>query len=446
MSSEQDLGEVQWRTGMLLVPQHFQQARRTQESTVRARFSALQPLSFGVIELQFRQDELLQGQLRIERCGVVFPDGEYVQVPRLCAPPAACPRTLPAAQECADLLLVRTGRWRTQLLTVTDEREPAERETIDIAASELALELGAPGTANERLDAIKLGELRRDRNGRTLFVQAPLSCCLGASPELRDRLNHLLHFLEEQAIGIKVALEGWGGKLRQMTGVELRKQHLLLILNQQVVVLRELIKNDGAHPQLLHRELVRLAGGLAAFVPEVPLELPYYDHQNQMTQLILLEQRLIRLLSQTPTAESGAAACGVFAYATPYFTTHIADRSWLRRDAPLFLQIISRAIPPSELTRNFESCTRAAASDAIDDAVYRAGPRLKVTYTPNPPPLLPLRDDARYFRIDTSGSEWERVCASGRLAVYVSRALWRDSKQIERLELRLFGIEPGETP
>ncbi|TVR80623.1 MAG: hypothetical protein EA405_10495 [Rhodospirillales bacterium] len=68
-------GAVLWHEGMLLAPQHFQQADRRMESLLAYHLMAAAPYHRGVRHLDIDKSLLLEGVFRVNRLETVLPDG-----------------------------------------------------------------------------------------------------------------------------------------------------------------------------------------------------------------------------------------------------------------------------------------------------------------------------------------------------------------------------------
>lgn len=70
--------EVQWKEGMLLMPQHFQQLARRQEGLLHYHASTLSPYHWGIRYVSIDQARLPDGDFRILELEAVMPDGLVV--------------------------------------------------------------------------------------------------------------------------------------------------------------------------------------------------------------------------------------------------------------------------------------------------------------------------------------------------------------------------------
>lgn len=69
---------VQWRQGMLLSPQHFQQQDLHVDRLTTHKLYVSQPNYWGLIDISIDDSELDSGTIKITRLHAVFPDGEVI--------------------------------------------------------------------------------------------------------------------------------------------------------------------------------------------------------------------------------------------------------------------------------------------------------------------------------------------------------------------------------
>lgn len=67
--------QIMWHDGMLLSPQHFQQAFKRCEDILRYHSFASTPYPFGVKEFAFEESSFSSGLLKIDELECIFQDG-----------------------------------------------------------------------------------------------------------------------------------------------------------------------------------------------------------------------------------------------------------------------------------------------------------------------------------------------------------------------------------
>src|SRR5471032_3088778 len=81
--------KILWSEGLTLGPQQFQQLDRYHEARLQRMVAAVNPHLWGVCELQWNRDELLNNTLRAETMSLIFQDGEIFDAPLSDMLPAA---------------------------------------------------------------------------------------------------------------------------------------------------------------------------------------------------------------------------------------------------------------------------------------------------------------------------------------------------------------------
>lgn len=70
---------IQWHDGMLLSPQHFQEADRRNERLVAHHMAHASAYHYGIISLKLAQGTLVSGVFRVDELEAIMPDGTLVQ-------------------------------------------------------------------------------------------------------------------------------------------------------------------------------------------------------------------------------------------------------------------------------------------------------------------------------------------------------------------------------
>lgn len=70
---------IQWHDGMLLSPQHFQEADRRNERILAHHMSHVAPYHYGIANLKLAEGTLVGGVFRVDEIDAIMPDGTLVQ-------------------------------------------------------------------------------------------------------------------------------------------------------------------------------------------------------------------------------------------------------------------------------------------------------------------------------------------------------------------------------
>jgi len=69
---------IQWHDGMLLSPQHFQEADRRTERLLAHHIAHVSPYHFGIVTLKLSEGTLVSGLFRVDEIEAIMPDGTLV--------------------------------------------------------------------------------------------------------------------------------------------------------------------------------------------------------------------------------------------------------------------------------------------------------------------------------------------------------------------------------
>lgn len=284
-----------WSDGAFLAPQQFQQQARwdAHMADTVARMALAHP--WGVLSAEFDEGALALSRLNATRLSVRFADGTLVDTDLADNLPPVC--DLPAAgQESVEILLclpllsanggnldygqesARPRRWQSERVTV---QELAGHERSELAVLRYALTLRLSTQENSAWLTCPVARLVRNTQGQWVpdrhFIPPLLS--LSASTVLVSELGDLLHRLAARRKRLMAMRRESNERMADFAVADVSLFWLLNALNSAEPVLTELHQTPSRHPELLYRELARLAGSLLTFSLEHHADdIPRYRH------------------------------------------------------------------------------------------------------------------------------------------------------------------------
>jgi type VI secretion system protein ImpJ len=142
--------------GMLLLPQHFQQADRHAAANLRRVLEQAQAHAHGFTRLTIDTEALARGQFRLLDAAGLLPDGLAFDIPSDDAAPLARPVVIPPTKDRLAVWLGaalerpgeancstqgardgRATRWRAQAASLPDDAGDAERQDVQLATRHL---------------------------------------------------------------------------------------------------------------------------------------------------------------------------------------------------------------------------------------------------------------------------------------------------------------------
>lgn len=284
---------VAWYEGMLLAPQHFQQAQLQADALLGYHLAALSPFHWGVRRLVLDCVGLQGGTFTVQELEAVLPDGLVARHDGRTAPPlqvALAPFAGTVRNGVLTVhLAVRSRAARPaasgDLARYTcDAGEPVQDELTGAGAVEvprlrprLAL-IVAPQRPRGWV-SLPLARVRRTEQGWALTETLPPLLALGAELPLGERCGRL-------ACAVRVRATELGRALRRARACGERwraaaAQAGLAALAGALPRFEALVHSGAAHPFTVYLALCDMAGGLAAAGPgrPPPLFRPY-DHDD----------------------------------------------------------------------------------------------------------------------------------------------------------------------
>lgn len=439
-----------WREGMLLGPQHLQQADRAHEARLSSALRAALPLAWGVVRLVIDPAALTAGSLRLTALEAVMPDGSPVRADG----PEDLPPALPLAERWQDgaagttvhLLLPlpspggidvaddgvhegRRTRWRKRCLEQPDASGGRPRP-IELLVPNLRLALDHED--RDGCAALPVAQITRPAADRfeSDLRMAPPCLRIDAAPCLVETLRRI-----EEQMAARASELAAHRRSRTRGLVEFAVADVGAVLTQQALgahlaLLRGRIAAAWAHPADLHDQLVSLGGELAALDGGDDAGVfPAYDHLRPHRSFTALEERLRGLLRAV-----------VHTRYVPMPVSRVAERllagtipEQATAGAQVFLAVVSE-VPADRVIRDVPLRARVASQGRIDALIAASMPGVRLAYVPVPPAEIPVQPGGAYFRLECSGAEWEQAARTRSLAVFLPPEL--ASARVEFLALK----------
>jgi len=463
--------KVIWSEGLLVSPQHFQQTDRYHDSHLDFRVQPLVPYGWGAIDLkiEFNIDRYQKnGVLQVTRFSGVLPSGATINIPDgddmpdsrtvklqdvsstttdvYVAIPTDQPDGLNYHMDCETL---KDTRYVAKFVKCVDETDTENTQEIVIAQKNLKILFGSE--LNDTYERIKIAELVKQTDGSIIINPDYVPPCLvfSASAHLSSVLQDLVHRLTDMSTALSVARHPHGKHTARETHLE--TLWVLSILNSAIAVLHHFNHIHQIHPEVVYRSLLQLAGQLDALSATSHIGmLPAYDHENLAVCFGLLNQMIDILLKEVPMPLSGRVTIIELEEAksaegyTVLRNEAPLDEQLLTHDYHLYLVVEATAIDHDRqkvLLDLLPDMITVAAFEQIDDYIERAY-GLRVTHV-HQPHAAPPKPGATYVRLEKSGSTWDRIRSSRRLAIYMPREFERE---FQRIDVDLMIIHEANAP
>lgn len=427
------MSKVLWGEGLFLRPQHFQRQDAYHEARLQAVAGALHPYAWGVREVVFDDESLAAGTLRAQRLSLVFPDGEPYDAPggdllpeplRLDQLPDGVQATTihlawPLLRDHGGNCSTGGGRGARYL----QSSQAAADLYTDAGEAELAVlrksvHLLTDDEPRDACASMPVLRIRRTATGGFEVDPAflPPTLSLQASPALQARLRRLLDAVEAKTAALYGHHRSPSEAVVEFRSGDIASFWLLHTLNAGFAALGHLHQHPGLHPERLHQELLRLAGGLLTFSRARTLaDLPPYCHRDPASGFEpllavireLLETVISARYTRIPLEET-----------KPSFHLGRLDAHGIGSGAALYLAVAAD-MPANELLQTVPVRLKAGAPDDVEKCVLSALPGLKLVHAAQVPAAIPVRPGNQYFAIEPRGPLHERMLKAGSLSIYV---------------------------
>ncbi|WP_261845058.1 type VI secretion system baseplate subunit TssK [Aliamphritea ceti] len=431
--------KVIWHEGMFLRPHHFQQFERHVAKELTNRSRDLTPYSWGLSALSINQANLEIGELTLDQCAGVFPDGTGFSTLTGDAPPlsirvpdavedAVVYLAIPLSQHGAAEVgegdhrnsLIRYLPRTVELLDSSDEQ--GERSSIQVGELRMRLFVESARNDDESLRVpqgytrIAIAHIEEVKGEKIRLRQAfiPTVLHIGVSRLLSDFVTELHSLVMTRARELAGRVAGGGGK----GGVaEVTDFMLLQILNRLDPVLNLLSDLETLHPLALYERLLGMAGELSTFMKKDKRspEYPKYEHEALYETFAPLFSDLRD--SFGTVLENIAESIALSPPQYGIRAARIHDRALLK--SADFVLAVNAQVPQEKLRKQLPAQMKIGPVEQIRELISSALPGIPVSDLPVAPREIPYHAGFTYFQLDTSDPIWKNLDQSGGIAFHI---------------------------
>ncbi|WP_233832498.1 type VI secretion system baseplate subunit TssK [Paraburkholderia sp. ZP32-5] len=427
--------KVLWGEGLFLRPQHFQRQDAYHEARLFESVQAIQPYNWGVRSVRIDQDALGSNILRVGALSLVFPDGTLYSAPHADdLPPPIALDTLPegiaeftfylalhqiretGSNHVPDRNAGFVARFVAEQTSVADQYTDAA--LADIMFLKHNVKLIAHSEPRDQLLSLPLVRVRRTATSGFELDESfvPPGLAIEASPLLLQKLRQLIDALQAKVNALYGFHREPTKNIIEFRSGDIASFWLLHTASGAFATLAHLYQHSALHPERLFQELLRLAGQLMTFSKGYALaDLPAYRHDDPGPGFARLDTIIRELLETVISTQYFAIA---LEEVRPSFHIGRLDSGKIDEKTTFYLAV-SANMPAVELFEAVPARFKVGAPDDVDKLVLSAMPGVRLLYTPQVPPAIPVRPGACYFSIEPRGALYERMVQSRSAMVYV---------------------------
>ncbi|EFC0649835.1 type VI secretion system baseplate subunit TssK [Escherichia coli] len=425
-----------WEDGAALAPQQFQQQARWDEHIADTVAGMGISHPWGVVNAEFDTAALVLSRLNATRLVVRFQDGTMVDTDLADNLPPVCDLSVANGSEVVEVVVAlpllsasggnldngqdseRPRRWKSERLVV---QELAGHESGELAILRNAVTLRLSTQENTAYLTCPVARLARNAQGQwnrdPSFIPPMLS--IAASPLLVAELSDLLVRLQARRKRLMAMRRESNERLADFAVADVSLFWLLNALNSAEPVLTELMQTPGRHPELLYRELTRLAGSLLTFSLEHDAsDIPVYQHDTPERVF----PPLLALLDKLLEASLPSRVISIqLDHADQFWKGSLHDAR-LREGADFYLSVRS-SMPNHELQVTFPQLCKAGSLDDVSDVVNVALSGMVIKPLSHVPAAIPLRLENQFFSLDLSTDAARAMLEAGSCTFYTPCSL-----------------------
>jgi len=448
---------VVWSEGMLVSPQHLQQADLYHERLLNERLSALVPFAWGVAAVAVDPGGLGAEQIKLTTFAGVLPDGLFLAFEggdAECPPARPIQGHFPPTQQALDIYIgvakeregvaslstdgsasadprtVRT-RFRSSTRNVSDLTGGAEDLTMSFAERNVVLLFG--DEARSDFDTIKIAEIVRETSGRLVVNDAyiPPVVQVEASPFIMESLRRLLGLMTAKQRQLADERRQRGPSAVEFNASDITRFLQLHTLNTAVPVLTELGRGGDMTAKSLYFFLVQIAGQMATFVAdEDPSKFPAFVYTDLRSTFEEVFARLTALLQTTARAGHLPVALEIN---QGLHVGKLSDQHVSR--CQNYVLAVRSDMPDDQITQRLPGFCKIASYNQLPYILRAASPGVPLRATHRPPPEIPIRPGVVYFMLEVTSDYWKPVLEERTISIYLPAPF-----DPTRVKLELFGI------
>ncbi|ECI6680392.1 type VI secretion system baseplate subunit TssK [Salmonella enterica subsp. enterica] len=421
-----------WAEGTFLSSQQFQQQARWEiySNNSIAQLGIRHP--WGVAGVEFDRDALALGKLKVRTLRLRFSDGSLIDSEVSDVLPLACDLNALAVENTAIVVLAlplehanggnlgleahteRPLRYRQEWHKVQDIYG---NDSEDMAVERFALSLRFAHDNNQDYITCPLVRLTRDGQGNWSQDESyiPPLLAFSAHSGLVQRLDTLLLQLQAKCRRLMAMRRESNQRMADFAVADVSLFWLLNALNSAEPILNDFLRHPSIHPELVWRELARLAGALLTFSLEHNVSaVPAYVHDAPASVFPPLFTLLSELLEAS--LPSRVIALDLEALPGNRWKADLHDPR-LREEADFYLSVRS-SLPAHIVLHQLPLVCKIGAPDDVTLLINVALNGVSIAPLTQVPAALPLRLENQYFVLDMQGVPAKAMLEAGCCMIY----------------------------
>ncbi|HCP4903288.1 TPA: type VI secretion system baseplate subunit TssK [Escherichia coli] len=420
-----------WAEGTFLSSQQFQQQARWEAFSNDSIAQLCIRHPWGIANVLFDRDALMSGKLKTQAVRLRFADGTLIDSDVSDVLPLACDLHALTNDSAVVLLALPLAHGNGGNLGQGEQTERPLRyrqewqkvqdiygsDSEDMAVERHALSLRFAHDNNQDYITCPLARLVRDVQGNWTQDEGyiPPLLAFNAHDGLVQRLDTLLLQLRAKCQRLMAMRRESNQRMADFAVADVSLFWLLNALNSAEPVLSDFLRYPAVHPELVWRELARLAGALLTFSLEHNVSaVPPYVHESPSTVFPPLFSLLSELLEAS--LPSRVIALDLGSLPGNRWKADLHDPR-LREEADFYLSVRS-SLPAHQVLHQLPLVCKIGAPDDVTLLINVALNGVPLVPLTSVPAALPLRLENQYFALDMHSDAAKTMLESGCCMIY----------------------------
>lgn len=438
--------KILWSEGLTVGPQQFQRQDMYHEMRLQWLTSALTPHLWGVRDIAWNHDALMNNRLSADTMSLIFQDGEIIDAPASDSlPPAVDLSNLPLNQQsftysaALPILKAHGGNLKDGSRYLQQEAATLDLYTEALSTGVVylknAVRLLSPLESHN--DFLSFPVVRVCRTAAGHFEIDPRfiapSVSIGASPPLPLLLDGLMSKFATKIESLYAMHRMSNKSTFEVHSGDVASYWLLHTITSACASLLQCARTKTQHPELLFEKLSTLAGGLMTFSKMYAIkDLPTYQHNDPAPAFYALDKMIRELVDIVISSKYSTITLTLDAQRKTHYRGNLdLALNWPRTTLCL---AVNADMPALELVAAVPLLFKVGSPDHIEGSIASALPGIGLTHMAQVPAAIPVRPNTFYFALNVRDALYEGMLKSQAIAIYVPSGM-------KALKLELLAVE-----
>lgn len=445
--------KIVWYNGLNIDKIHFEQQERYFQRNIDSKTIEVSSNLYGVIDLKFSNEMLIQGKIALEKVSGIAKDGSIFNAPEQDLLPESLEINYESLENSVIVLKIPVGTasiadvalqndfpnskylaLRSIIASriyddhneniskgLADEKDLQNttftQEKINLTLASLRLKLGILGSATPDELEIPIAKIKNiDSNKKIELEENFIPTCIHI-----NKFPIVKSFLEETLYSIKRHKEILGEIFK---GIDQTKNTLdfstylsLNLLKKWFLIFSYLVYKDKLHPEYLYEKLIEFQGELGAFgVENSFLEFIPYRHDNLNETFLPLINNIKILFAKITSPRYSMAK--LIDNGNGFYDL-LFDNAGILEEAEIFLAI-NADVNHEYLLKNFKTQSKIHTQSKIKNIVATQLKGLNIIQIPNIPSAIPYLNGYIYYKLDKKDELFKHFQGESVISIYLT--------------------------